>query len=102
VKRRTKIGILAGAAAAVALGVTGCSSMTEPWNDAPVQRKIDTPAVILSMPDGFANVAEKCDESGNLITTTRDGQGGGKVVSMLHVPDVCPKSGPPLKLSEVR
>lgn len=98
-KRRTKYAIAAGAAGALALGVTGCSSVTEEWNDAPVQRKIDTPAVILSMPDGFANVAEKCDESGNLITTTRDGNGGGKVVSMLHVPDVCPKSGPPLKLA---
>ncbi|MGW2207144.1 hypothetical protein [Streptomyces sp. NPDC001774] len=81
------------AVAALALGVAGCSSLTEEWNDAP--------AVIGSMPDGFANWAEKCDESGNLLVTTKDGSGGGKVVTMLHLPKLCPKPGPPLTLGEI-
>ncbi|WP_432112766.1 hypothetical protein [Streptomyces sp. S1] len=93
--------VAAGLAAGVLALVTGCSSFAEPYNDAPLQRKNDSPAVVGSMPDGFANWAEKCDNSGNLIVTTRDGQGGGKAVAMLHLPKVCPKAGPPLNLGEV-
>ncbi|GGR51361.1 hypothetical protein [Streptomyces roseolus] len=96
-----KILISGTVAVVVALGATGCASFTEEWNDAPVERKNDAPAVVGSMPDGFANWAEKCDDSGNLIATTKDGNGGGKVVTMLHLPQICPKAGPPLTLPQV-
>lgn len=95
--RRTKIGIAATllVGGGIALG-TSCSSMTEQFNDAPLKYKNDAPAAVFSMPDGFANFAEKCDKSGNLILTTRDGNGGGKDVAILHVPDVCPAAGLPV------
>lgn len=97
-KRRT-MAILAGVGVAAGLTLTGCASMGEEWNDAPVDHKVDTKAVLFSMPDGFANYAEKCDESGNLVLTTKTDS--GRALAIVHAPDICPKSGAPLKLSEV-
>ncbi|MFD8595388.1 hypothetical protein ACFV1L_10340 [Kitasatospora sp. NPDC059646] len=76
------------AVAALALTLTGCSAATEQWNDAPVQRKDDSPAVIYSMPDGFANVASKCDGNGFRMFVTREGtnKGGGKAVAVVADP----------------
>jgi hypothetical protein len=81
-RRRTAALILAALAAATL--TTGCASMTEPWNDAPVKVKDDSPAEIYSMPDGFANVAAKCDRHGNRISSTRGADtGGGKAVAVI-------------------
>lgn len=96
-----KILVAVGVAGAVIVGLTGCQSFAEEWNDAPVKRKNDAPAVIGSMPDGFANWAEKCDDSGNLLVTTKESNGAGKVVTMLHLPKICPERGAPLTLGEV-
>lgn len=50
------------AAAALVLLLTGCQSkLTEPYNDAPRASLNDKPADVLSFPDGFNNVAAKCD-----------------------------------------
>lgn len=94
--------IIAGIGVAGILALSSCASATEPWNDAPVDRKVDDPAVILSMPDGYANVAQKCDDSGHLMFTTRDGKGGGKVVSVVTDPAACPKAGIPVTLAKQR
>lgn len=56
---------LAGAAMIGAAG--GCAKMSEPWNDAKISVKDDSPAEVYSMPDGFSNVASKCDRHGNRI-----------------------------------
>lgn len=83
--------VIAGAAIA-ALFLSGCSSMTEPWNDAPVSYKDDGPAVIHSMPDGFANFASKCDGFGHRVFTTRGGEKAGKAVAVIADPK-CYKNG---------
>ncbi|MFJ8930621.1 hypothetical protein ACIRLA_28965 [Streptomyces sp. NPDC102364] len=76
--------IILGAATA-ALLLSGCSAATEEWNDAPVQYKDDGPARIHSMPDGFANWADKCDGFGHRVFTTREGvNGGGKSVAVIN------------------
>jgi hypothetical protein len=57
------------------LGVTlmiaftaGCDAQTE--NDAPaVPSPVSGPAEVLPMPDGFSNVATRCDGHGNRIYT---------------------------------
>lgn len=88
--RKQKItSALAALGAGGALLLTGCSAATEEWNDAPVDHKVDRPAVVGSMPDGFANWAEKCDDFGNLLVTTRDGQGGGKAVTVIPDKEAC-------------
>jgi len=52
-------------AAGLALG--GCSKAGEVYNDAPIAAKDDTSAEVYSMPDGFSNVASKCDRHGHRI-----------------------------------
>ncbi|MEU5957581.1 hypothetical protein [Streptomyces sp. NPDC047525] len=80
-------------AATAALFLSACSSATETWNDAPVQYKDDGPARIHSMPDGFANFAEKCDGFGHRVFTTRStSNGGGKAVAVID-DSMCFKNG---------
>ncbi|WP_055566029.1 hypothetical protein [Streptomyces atriruber] len=70
--------------------LTACSSVTEPYNDAPIDHKVDRPAIVYSMPDGFANYSEKCDEFGNLVITTRGSDGGGgKAVTVIPDKEAC-------------
>ncbi|WP_145500921.1 hypothetical protein [Streptomyces sp. CFMR 7] len=69
------------------LSSTACARFTEEWNDAPIERKDDSPAVVYSMPDGFANVASKCDGNGFRFFTTRGAEsGGGKAVAVIADP----------------
>jgi hypothetical protein len=43
------------------LSLAGCSKATEPFRDAPRGATNTTPADIITNPDGFSNVAAKCD-----------------------------------------
>lgn len=45
--------------AAVTLSACGQDELEE-WNDSPVEGNLDTPAMRISFPDGFGNVAAKC------------------------------------------
>lgn len=85
-RKKSKIVASVIAAGIIAVG-TGCSSMTESFNDAPISRKIDTPAEVYSMPDGFANVASKCDLHGNRIYTTRTD--GGEALAVVPADPSC-------------
>lgn len=60
---------IAAALGAVLLGTAGCAKFTEPWNDAKIENKDDSPAEVYSMPDGFGNFATKCDRHGNRVYT---------------------------------
>lgn len=80
----------AAIAATVLLGLAGCSSFTEPFNDAPISEKDDSPAEVYSMPDGFANVASKCDRHGNRIYTTRTD--GGEAMAVVPNDPSCSKA----------
>ena len=92
-----KYGIAFAGIGILTLVVTGCSSLTESYNDAPVDHKVDSPAVIFSMPDGFGNYAEKCDESGHLVVTTRL---DSRDVSIVTDHAACPRAGVPVTLSK--
>lgn len=88
--RNHKVATLALVMVAGAAGLTGCSKLTEPWNDAPIERKYDNPAEVYSMPDGYANIATKCDAHGNRMYSTREGaNGGGKVVAVIPADPSC-------------
>ncbi|QES45194.1 hypothetical protein DEJ49_33170 [Streptomyces venezuelae] len=88
--RNRKIPIaLAALGAGGVLLLSACSSAGEPWNDAPIDHKVDRPAVVNAAPDGFANYAESCDDFGNLVITTRDGEGGGKAVAVVKDEEAC-------------
>ncbi|MGW6789990.1 hypothetical protein [Streptomyces chartreusis] len=71
------------------LTISACSSLTEPYNDAPIDHKVDSPAIVYSGPDGFANFMEKCDEFGNLVITTRTE--GGEAAAVVPNEEGCAK-----------
>lgn len=73
--------------AVVVLFATGCSSITESFNDAPISRKDDSPAEVYSMPDGYANFASKCDSHGNRVYTTRTE--GGEAMAVVPSDPSC-------------
>jgi len=47
--------------AASAILLTGCSKMSEPFQDADRGESNTAPADTITFPDGFSNVANKCD-----------------------------------------
>lgn len=51
---------IAGIALVGLMTLTGCK-FTEPYRDAPVGARNEGPADIITMPDGFSNIASKCD-----------------------------------------
>jgi hypothetical protein len=81
----------AAIAALVLAGVTGCglSKLTEPWNDAPVKSKDDSGADVYSMPDGFNNVATKCDRNGNRIYVIYHGDKAYGALSVVAADPTC-------------
>jgi len=71
VNRRTRLTLtlVGGAATCVALAFLGACSMSkmnEPFRDAPRGSTNSSPADVIEMPDGFSNLATKCDH-GNRI-----------------------------------
>lgn len=58
--------ILGAAAGVLALTVTGCGKMAEPFQDADRGATNEAPADTLTFPDGFSNAATKCD-NGNRV-----------------------------------
>ena len=41
--------------------LTGCAKANEPFKDAGTKGRNTAPAEVIEMPDGFSNVAAKCD-----------------------------------------
>lgn len=60
---------VAGIAVTGALAVAGCTDTT-PTGDAPTGAVDDTPAAVINFPDGYANVAHKCDGQGHRVYST--------------------------------
>ena len=58
--KSTVLGALLGLLAIAAL-LGGCSKTLEPFQDAPRAATNTSPADVITMPDGFSNIAAKCD-----------------------------------------
>ena len=54
--------------AVLALSLSGCAKMTEPFKDAPRGATNNEPADLVTFPDGFSNVADKCDHGNRVYT----------------------------------
>lgn len=83
--------VIAGACALVIAGAAGCAKFTEPFNDAPVERRNDKPAVVYSMPDGFSNVSTKCDDYGNRIYVAYHGDNPYAAIAVVAQDPSCKK-----------
>lgn len=63
---------LRGIALAAVLAIAGCSD-TSPTGDSPTGPVDDVPAEVINFPNGYANVAHKCDGRGHRVySTTRE------------------------------
>ena len=80
--RKIRLALAAVAVAAV-LAAVGCSKATETFNDAPVNSKNDLPADVYSMPDGFSNVASKCDGKGHRIFVAYHGDSAYAAIAVI-------------------
>lgn len=56
--KRVSLAVL-GVASVLAL--SGCGKAMEPYQDADIQSRNTSPAIVGTMPDGFSNFASKCD-----------------------------------------
>lgn len=60
--RRTITKAAVALAAVAVLALAGCAKMAEPFNDAPRSKTENSaPADVITFPDGFSNLAAKCD-----------------------------------------
>lgn len=75
-KPRVITGVVAFAGAAVIAGtVAGCSQKAqEPFRDSSVSSHSSAPARVIEYPDGFANIAAKCDGP-NMVYSPFHGDG---------------------------
>lgn len=82
--------IFAALALAVAAVIGGCAKFTEPFRDAARANPTNSaPANVIEMPDGFNNLATKCDHGFRIwVSYHKDGSYG----FMAAQPDpTCPK-----------
>lgn len=85
---KVKLGLVAALLALV--GAAGCSKFTEPFNDAPVRSKDDSPADVYSMPDGFSNFSSKCDENRNRVYVVYHGDSPYGAIAVVGQDPTCP------------
>lgn len=80
--------IIVGALAAGLL-VTACSEKyEEPWKDAPTEGRNSEPAAVIEMPDGFSNLATKCD-NGNRVYVAYKGDQNRAAVAVVPNDPTC-------------
>lgn len=74
--------------------LTGCSEKTkEPFKDAPQEEERNSdPAQVIEMPDGFSNLATKCDH-GNRIYVIYKGDDNRGAVSVVADDPTCSQAG---------
>jgi hypothetical protein len=79
--------IAAATGALLLVGVlAGCGKVVEPYNDAPVKGQNKTPAEVLNMPDGFSNVATKCDHGNRVYVAFHGDSAYGAVAVVANDP----------------
>ena len=68
-------------------GLSGCSQKSfERLRDAPIKGRNDKPAEVLQMPDGFSNVAHKCDGHGNRVYVAFKGDENRSAIAVVRDP----------------
>jgi hypothetical protein len=70
--------VLVGVVAVAAISLTGCKA-TEPFKDAPTGARNTGPADLINMPDGFSNLATKCDHGNRLYVIFKGNDNRGSV-----------------------
>jgi hypothetical protein len=81
-----KIAATGGVLVLAAALLAGCGKITEPYNDAPVRSQNKQPAEVLNMPDGFSNVATKCDHGNRVYVAFHGDSAYGAVAVVANDP----------------
>lgn len=79
---------IAGVALASILLLSSYEKVTEQFQDANVNSRNTAPADIVTMPDGFSNVATKCDH-GNRLYVAFHGDGSYAAVAVVPADPTC-------------
>jgi len=75
--------------AALTFLAVGCSDKAqEQFNDAPRGKTNDAPADVISFPDGFSNVATKCDH-GNRVYSAFKGDANRSAIAVVPNDPTC-------------
>jgi hypothetical protein len=89
-RRNGVIGTVIAAVAVAGLAVGCGAKATEPFHDSPRSQHVNTaPADLIEMPDGFNNLATKCDHH-NRIYVTFHGDGSYGAVTVVKDDPSCP------------
>ncbi len=91
--RRThrRAAVLSAAAVLALTAGCGIDKAAEPFRDAPVAGHDDRPADIINLPDGFSNVATKCDGP-NRLYVAYHGDSGYAAVAVVAGDPRCTKA----------
>lgn len=73
--------------AVLALSFSGCAKMTEPFKDAPRGETNNGPADLVTFPDGFSNVATKCDHGNRVYTAYHNDSAYAAITVVPNAPD---------------
>ena len=88
-KKTKTLGVIAGAFTGVILLTAGsCDKATEPFHDADRSGTTnDDPADVIEMPDGFNNLATKCDHGNRIYVTFHGDSAYGSIAVVPDDPD---------------
>lgn len=87
---RRQLALSVAAGAALSLALTGCGKAMEPYNDAPVGTQNKGSADIMNFPDGFSNVAAKCDGTTRVYVVFHADLSYGAVAAVPNSPECAP------------
>lgn len=82
-----KVVAAAGVAVATALTLSSCGKVMEPFNDAAVSGQNKGPAEVINFPDGFSNVAAKCDGTTRVYVIFHADSAYGSVAAVANSPE---------------
>lgn len=88
--KRTLVACATGATALLVLTGCGMEKYNEPFNDAQRAKEFSGPADVITMPDGFSNLATKCGPGGMRYTVVFHLDSAYGSVSVVPDP-ACPK-----------
>lgn len=83
------------AIAALGLAVSACSTedVLGEFNDADVSGENDGPAIIINMPDGFGNLAGKCDGPNFIYSSKVNSSGSARALAVVPNDPRCTGAG---------
>lgn len=91
--KRQRTAVSAAVMTAVLLSASGCAKAEEPFKDAPRANTNDSPADVIQMPDGFNNLASKCDHGNRIYVTYHADSPYGAVAVVPNDPQCTGESG---------